>query len=625
MEELDKMVQELEFVAEIKQLLDIIINSLYTHPEIFIRELVSNASDALHKIRFKRLTEPNILNPEAELRIDITVDPDRRTFKIEDTGIGMTKEEVISQIGTIAHSGTANFLKNLKKDGENFDINLIGKFGVGFYSVFIVTDEVILETRSYVPDSVGVRWKSNGREKYYIEEIERPQRGTYVYFTLKDEYKEFSNPEKVKEVIKKYSNFVDFPIYVNNEKVNTVDAIWRKKQNEVTQEEIEEFYKFLTNDQNPPLTYLHLSIEGNVNFNSLLFIPETPTPYYWREFFDKTISLYSNKIFIQDDNPHILPEYLRFVRGVLDTDDFPLNVSRETIQSSPIISKIKQILTTKLLKHLEELSENSKEKYSKFIRNYGQILKGGITIDSQNKDRIINLLRYQSTLLEENEYISFKEYISRMREDQKAIYYVMADSRYSLNRNPNLEFFNKNNLEVLIMTDPIDAFIIPIIGEYESKPLKSIDKIDVEITKDYTKEDSLPQEISNKLFERMKKVLGDRVLNVLESKRLVESPVTLVAPYFGHDPQAEKIYKILDKNYQKSKKILEVNTSHPLIKNLAQLILNNEESKTADRIIEQLYFQTLVLEGEIDEPMEFVKKLNEVIQEFLEVISKKGS
>lgn len=625
MEELDNRVQELEYVAEIKQLLDIIINSLYTHPEIFIRELVSNASDALHKIRFKRLTEPNILNPEAELRIDITVDPDRRTFKIEDTGIGMTKEEVISQIGTIAHSGTANFLKNLKKDGENFDINLIGKFGVGFYSVFIVTDEVTLETHSYVPDFVGVRWKSNGREKYYIEEIERPQRGTNIFFTLKEEYKEFSNPEKVKEVIKKYSNFVDFPIYVNNEKVNTVDAIWRKKRNEVTKDEIEEFYKFLTNDQNPPLTYLHLSVEGNVNFNSLLFIPETPTPYYWRELFDKTISLYSNKIFIQDDNPHILPEYLRFVRGVLDTDDFPLNVSRETIQNSPIISKIKQILTTKMLNHLEELSENNKEKYSKFIQNYGQILKGGITIDSQNKDRIINLLRYQSTLLEENEYTSFKEYISRMREDQKAIYYVMADSRYSLNRNPNLEFFKKNNLEVLIMTDPIDAFIIPLIGEYESKPLKSIDKIDVEITKDYTKEDSLPQEISNKLFERMKKVLGDRVLNVLESRRLVESPVTLVAPYFGHDPQAEKVYKILDKNYQKSKKILEVNTSHPLIKNLAQLILNDEESKTADRIIEQLYFQTLVLEGEIDEPMEFVKKLNEVIQEFLEVISKKGS
>lgn len=621
MEKVEKNAQEFEFVAEIRQLLDIIINSLYTHPEIFIRELISNASDALHKIRFKRLTEQNILNPEVELRIDITVDPDNRSFKIEDTGIGMTKEEVITQIGTIAHSGTANFLKNIKKDGENLDINLIGKFGVGFYSVFMVTDEVILETRSYLPSSTGVRWKSNGKEKYFIEDIERPQRGTLIYFTLKEDYKEFAQPERVKEIIKKYSNFVDFPIYVNNEKVNTVEAIWRKKKDELTQEEIQSFYRFLTNDENPPLSYIHLSVEGNVNFNALLFIPDTPPSYYWRDFFDKTINLYSHKIFIQDDNPEILPEYLRFVRGVLDTDDFPLNISRETIQNSPIIPKIRQILTSKILNHLEELSETEPDKYSKFIQNFGQIFKGGLTIDNSNRDKIINLLRFQSTSFEENKFTSLKDYVSRMKEDQKSIYYVITDSRSSLSRNPNLEYFLKNGYEVLIMTDPIDALIIPLIHEYDGKLLKSIDKVDVEIKK--TDEiDKLQPEIANRLFEHMKKVLGDKVLNVQESQRLVDSPVTLVAPYFGHDPQSERIFRIIDKNYQKSKRIMEVNTSHPLIKNLAKLLFEKNEEKVANDLIEQLYFQTLILEGELEEPMDYVKKLNTILERFTELLQK---
>lgn len=622
MEHVENRVQEFEFVAEIKQLLDIIINSLYTHPEIFIRELISNSSDALHKIRFKRLTEPNILNPELELRIDITVDPETKLFKIEDTGIGMTKEEVISQIGTIAHSGTANFLKNLKKDSENFDINLIGKFGVGFYSMFMVTDEVTLETRSYIPDSSGVRWKSNGKEKYSIEEIDRPTRGTLIYFTLKDEYKEFAQPERVKEIIRKYSNFVDFPIYVNNEKVNTIDAIWRKKKDEVSREDIENFYKYLTGDDNPPLSYLHFSVEGNVNFNALLFIPDSPPSYYWRDFFDKTISLYSHKVFIQDDNPEILPEYLRFIRGVLDTDDLPLNISRETIQNSPLITKIKQILTNKILSHLEELAENEKEKYAKFTQNFGQIFKGGITIDSANRDRIINLLRYQSTTLPENEYTSLKDYVSRMKENQKSIYYVITDSRSSLSRNPNLEYFLKNNYEVLVMTDPIDSLIVPLIREYDGKPLKSIDKVDVEIQKETDGNERLDPETANKLFERMKSVLGDRVLNVQVSNRLVDSPVTLVAPYFGHDPQSEKIFKILDKNYQKSKKILEVNTAHPIIKNLAKLIDNSESDNIVEKIIEQLYYETLVLEGELEEPTELVKNMNEILQKFTELIGK---
>ncbi|MFN3307268.1 MAG: molecular chaperone HtpG, partial [Candidatus Kapaibacteriota bacterium] len=302
--------------------------------------------------------------------------------------------------------------------------------------------------------------------------------------------------------------------------------------------------------------------------------------------------------------------------------DLPLNISRETIQNSPIIQKIRQILTTKILNHLEDLSFNEKEKYSKFIQNFGQILKGGITIDYGNRDKIINLLRFQSTLLDENDMTSFKDYVSRMKEDQKVIYYVLADSRDSLIRNPNLEYFLKNNYEVLIMTDPIDALIVPLIGEFDGKPLKSIDIVDVDIKKDTEDTNKLEPETANLLLERFTKVLGERVLNVQESKRLVESPVTLVAPYFGQDPQSEKIFKIIDKNYQKSKKILEVNTSHPIIKNIATLLKKDETSQTIDKIIVQLYFQTLVLEGEIDNPTEYVKNMNDLLKEITEVIIK---
>lgn len=613
-----KTIQEYEFVAEIKQLLDIIIHSLYTNPEIFIRELISNASDALHKIRFKRLTDPEILNPETELRIDIFVDKDTGLFKIEDTGIGMTKEEVITQIGTIAHSGTANFLKNFKKNNNQIDLNLIGRFGVGFYSVFMVTDEVTLETRSYKVDSIGVRWKSTGSEKFTIEEIERPNRGTLIYFKLKDEHKEFANPDKVKEIIQKYSNFVDFPIYVNNEKVNTVEAIWHKRKDDLTEEEITSFYKFLTKDENPPLSYLHLSIEGSVNFKALLYIPETPPPYYWRDFFDTTIHLYSHKVFVQNDNQEIIPDYLRFVRGVLDTDDFPLNISRETIQHSPIIAKIRQILTTKILSHLEELSKKEPQKFNKFIQNFGKIFKGGILIDSTNKEKIVNLLRYQSTLLPEGEYISFKDYVARMKAEQKSIYYVLTDSRNSLSRNPNLEFFLKNNYEVLILTDPIDALIVPTIGDYDGKPLKSIDKIDVEIQSQRDENERLEPELANLLLDKFKQVLGDKVLNVQESNRLVDSPVTLVVPVFGLDPQSEKIFKMLDKNYIQSKKILEVNTTHPLIKNLAKMIQTNKENKFVDKIILNLYEETLILENQLEKPEEFIKRTNELLLKLTE-------
>ncbi|MCX7879809.1 MAG: molecular chaperone HtpG [Ignavibacteria bacterium] len=617
--------QEFEFVAEIKQLLDIIINSLYTHPEIFIRELVSNSSDALNKIRLISLTQHNIQSPELELRIDITVDPTTNKFSIEDTGIGMTRDEVIRQIGTIAHSGTSNFLKPFANDQKQLDINLIGRFGVGFYSVFMVTEEVTLETRSYLPDSTAVRWKSSGKEKYIVEEIERERRGTLVYFNLKPEHKEFANPEKVKEIIKRYSNFVGFPIYVNNERVNTIESIWHKKKEELEETEVIEFYKFITNDTNPPLSFFPIQVEGTVNFKALLFIPDSPPKLFWQSFFEKTIHLYSHRVFIQDDNSEILPEYLRFVRGVLDTEDLPLNISRETIQNSPVISKIRQILTSRILNHLEELLTTNPDKYDRFIETFGQILKGGISIDSSNKERIISLLKYQSTTLPKGQYTTLDDYIARMKEGQKSIYYVLANSRDLIERNPNLEYFKRNNLEVLIMTDPIDAFVVPFITEYKDKPLKSIDKADPEIKKDETYEaKKLDPVLANKLFERFKQVLGDKVLNVQESNRLIEFPITLVAPQYGLDPQSEKIFKILDKDFIKTKRILEINTSHPLICNLAEIVDKNSDEKILNDIILQLYEGTLLLDGEIENTLGFVERLNNLIQQLTDFLKYKS-
>lgn len=610
-------IEEHEFVAEIKQLLDIIVNSIYTHPEIFIRELISNSSDALHKMRFKILTEKNIFDPEAELRINISVDSVNNTFTIEDSGIGMTKEEIINQLGTIASSGTKKFLDLIKHDQTTLDLNLIGKFGVGFYSVFMVTDNITVETRSYLLEANGIRWVSDGKGKYTIETIEKHNRGTKVFFTLKNEHKEFSDPQKVKSIIRKYSNFIEFPIFVNGEKINTIQAIWHKKKEDLNETEVIEFYKFLTNETEPPLHYFQINVEGSVSFKSLLFIPNTQPKYFLHEFFNKTLHLFSNRVFIQDDNQEILPDYLKFIRGVLDTEDLPLNISRETIQNNITINKIRQILTTRILAHLSEFAENHPEKYNKFFELFGQILKSGITIDFASKDKIIEMLRFKTTKTSKNEFISLKDYINRMLPEQKEIYYALIDKEELVEKNPNFEYFKKNNIEVLLMTDPIDVLIMPYLSEYDGKILKSIDKSDVNLPfKGEAQDDEIPIDKINKLFERFKSTLGDKILNVQESKRLVESPATLVSSPFSLDLQSEKVFKLIDKDFKQSPKILEINTNNQLIKNLITLIYNKADDQFIDLIINQIFESALLLDGQLENSKEFVIRMNELMTEF---------
>ena len=608
--------QEFEYKAEMKQLLHLIVHSLYTHPEIFLRELISNASDALNKIRFRMLTDRNVLDADADLKIAITLDAKEHTFAIEDSGVGMTKEDLIEKIGTVASSGTLEFLQQVKNENRTLDGNLIGKFGVGFYSVFMVAEEVTVETRHAEPNSNGYRWRSGGEGKFTIEEIDKATRGTKISFKLKETAKEFSEDYTVKHIINKYSNFVDFPIFVDNEKVNTVTALWHKPKDQVKEEDLVEFYKFISNDYNPPLGHLQLAIEGAVSFNALLFIPENAPPMWFRDPHEKSLHLYSNKVFIQDDCKELLPEYLRFVKGVVDTADLPLNVSREVTQNSPAMAKIRDILTKKILSFLSDWSKQEKNKYEKFCKTFGPFFKTGVNTDFANREKVIDLLRFESTKMAKGEMLSLKDYVTRMKLEQKAIYYLSGEHRDLLEKNPNLEYFKKNDFDVLLLTDPVDVFVVPSINEYDKKPLQSIDKADLDLAADEAgKPEALSGDLAKSLLTIFKETLGDKVEDVIESKRLVNSPVTLVVGKDGMDNQMEKMMKLMDKTYSGSKRILEVNVSHPLIKNLSRRNLASPTDSVLRKSILQLYEGALLLEGNLSSPVDFIGRMTELLEE----------
>ncbi len=606
-------IQEFEYQAEMKQLLHLIVHSLYTHCEIFLRELISNASDALNVMRFRQLTDKAILDLDVPLQIKIGLDKDKHTFSIEDTGIGMTKDELIHNIGTIASSGTLELLKKVKNKHSTIDAELIGRFGVGFYSVFMVTDEVTIETRHANPNSKGYHWKSVGEGKFTIEEINKTHRGTKISFTLKDDAKEFSEAFRVKNIIKKYSNFVDFPIFIGEEKVNTVSALWQKRKEDFTEEELIEFYKYISNDFQPPLGHLHVSLEGSINFKALLFIPETPPLPLFRETEPRGLHLYSSRILIQDDCKELLPKYLHFIEGVVDTEDLPLNISREVTQASPIMGKINKILTGKVLSLFDDWSKNDPQKYQTFYKNFSSLLKTGVNTDFSNKDKIIELLRFESSTTEKGKYTSFKEYVSRMKDNQKEIYYAAGDHREGIERNPNLEYFKKHDIEVLFLTDSVDVFIIPSIHEYDQKPLKSIDKADIEVTGE-TQEEAPQDNVPYPFLGTFKEVLIDRVEDVIASKRLIDSPVTLVVGEKGIDVRTERMLKMLNKKYPSSKKIMEVNLSHPLIKNLWAIHQKDIRDPFLKSCILQLFEGAVLLEGNLTDPTEFVSRMTEIME-----------
>ncbi|MCX6146530.1 MAG: molecular chaperone HtpG [Candidatus Kapabacteria bacterium] len=606
-------VQSHSFKAEMKQLLNLIIHSLYAHPEVFLRELVSNSSDALSKIRIKKLTDSTLFDFDSKLEIKIKLDKETNIFSIEDTGIGMDENDLINNIGTIAKSGTLEFISKLKESKKEDSSSLIGQFGVGFYSAFMVTDEVTIETRNDEPNGKAYRWKSNGDESFTIEEIEKENRGTKISFALKEEFKEYLEDWKIKTILKKYSNFVEFDLSVNDEKVNSVTAIWQRSKDDIKEEELNEFYKFVTNDYNEPLTHLHLNIEGNINFKSLLFIPASAPMNLYSNELDKGLQLYTKKIFIQDDSKNLLPDYLKFVRGVVDTEDLPLNVSREVTQTSPILAKIKTILTTRILNNLEEMSNKDKDKYKKFYLAFGPIFKTGANSDYTNKEKITKLLRFESTHSEDGEMISLTDYVSRMKEDQTEIFYLSASNKEIALKNPNLEFFKSKDIEVLILSDPMDVFVVPNLYEFDGKSIKSIDKADVKVTEAEEKSEEAKTNEDN-FIAKFKDILGDKVENVIESLRLVDSPVTLVVGQQGMDAQMEKMMQMMDKDFVTSKKIMEINLKHPLIKNLEKLFVAKENEKL-ELAVNQLYEGAMLIEGYMKNPNEFVNRMYGFMQD----------
>ena len=612
-------VQEFEYKAEMKQLLDLIVHSLYTHPEIFLRELISNASDALSKVRFSALTDQDLLEGEGDPGIRITVDSKELTFVIEDNGIGMSEEELIANLGTVAKSGTLGFMQALKDQQQELDGNLIGQFGVGFYSVFMVTDEVTVETRSAKPGSEGYRWRSSGEGTYTIEKIEKAGRGTTISFRLKEESKEFAEEYRIEHIIKKYSNFVDFPITLGGRQINSVTALWQRSKSELKDEDLNEFYKFVANDFQDPLDYLHVSVEGMVSFKALLFLPKDAPPellYRQSELENRGPQLYVKKVMIQHECRDLLPEYLRFLVGVVDTEDLSLNVSREIVQSSPVMAKIRQILTGKILGWFEDLAREQPEKFRTFYKAFGPIVKIGLNTDFTNRDKLIELLRFESTKTAPEEYVTLGEYVARMSPDQNEIYFHSGSSRSQLLAHPNLEYFQDRGIEVLLLSDPVDVFVIPSIHEYEKKPLKSIEKADIDFTKAAEKEgiEPLPENLLQPVLGLFRDVLGERIEDVVESHRLVNSPVTLVSGKDALDSQMERMMKMMQADMPAGKKILEVNTSHPIIRNLSGMYMANAANPLIGTVIRQLYDAALLHEGGLDSTTEFLSRMNELIE-----------
>ncbi|MFZ5948964.1 MAG: molecular chaperone HtpG [Stygiobacter sp.] len=627
-----KNVKKYEFKAEVKKLLDILVHSLYTSREIFLRELISNASDALDKLRFEQNKGTEIVNNELPLEIRITFDEKKKILTISDTGIGMTHDEVIANIGTIAKSGTEEFAKMLAEVKGDVG-NIIGKFGVGFYSVFMVAKEVTIKTKSFKKDEPAVEWKSDGLGDYEITEIEEKiNRGTSIIIQLKDDAEEFAQKWKLESIIKKHSNFISFPIYLENEKINTVTAIWREPKSSIKKEQYDEFYKFLTYDNDPPMDIIHKSVDAPIQFNALLFIPKKSNDLFFYDRENYGLDLYVRRVLIQHKNKDLLPEYLSFVKGVVDSEDLPLNISRETLQENVIFTKIASSVTSNILSHLQEKAKNDKKGYNEFWKEHGKIFKLGY-MDFANHDKYVELLRFNSSKCkDENELISFSDYIERIKEGQKEIYYIVGANRSALLLDPHLEIFKNKDLEVLFLYDPVDEFVIQAIRKYKDYEIKSVQNVDLKKINEFKdvvekKQETEPlskddQKHFYSLLSKMKSILGNKVEDVVESKRLVDSPSCLVSKDETISSQMKKILKMTNQDISVDKIILEVNPNHKLIRNLVKVFKKNSFDEFISLVTEQLYDSALLQEGNLDDPHKLIERINKSLEQSSEWYTK---
>ncbi len=604
--------QSFHFKAETKQLLNILIHSLYKDREVFLRELLSNASDALNRLRFEMVTNQNVLDPAVELAIHIKTDKDARMLTIQDTGIGMTQEEIIENLGTIAQSGARKFLE-ASKDKSTDLTQVIGQFGVGFYSVFMVAEWVRVTSRSYRPDEKAVSWYATGEDNYEVSPAEMPERGTKVEIRLKEDATEFADEYRLKNIIHKHSEYIGFPIYVGEDKqpVNKQTSIWRTSRQSVTEEQHKDFYKQLTLDFEDPLLHTHVVTDAPVQLYALLYVPGKGERGMFSPRQEDGLKLYSRNILIDEYNKDLLPEYLRFVQGVVDSEDLPLNVSRETVQATGLMARLKKVVTGQVMKELETLAKNDPEKYQTFWKEFGVYLKQGVASNPMETESIQPLLRFKTNTHPET-WSSLEDYVGRMKPEQKVIYYIVGEDPKSILRSPHLDYFQSQDTEVLLLTEPMDSFMLMGLHKYKDYELKNVAQADIpEQTKEAEKQEQIPEADFSKLIERFKQVLGERVTDVRASNRLSQSVARLADADGALNPELQRVYKYLGKEYEIPKKVLELNPSHVILKKLLEM---DSAAELQTLIIEQIYDSALLVEGIHPDPSSMASRVQQIIE-----------
>ena len=604
------------FKAETRQLLNILIHSLYTEREIFLRELISNASDALSRLDFVMLTDREILEPEQPLEIRIRPDKEAGMLVIEDSGIGMTRDELVENLGTIAHSGAKAFVEATKETDRNLS-DIIGQFGVGFYSAFMVADWIRVTSRSYQPDAAAAAWYATGEDTYTLEDAQREHRGTLVEIKLKDDAQEFLDETRLRQVIKRHSDFIQYPIYLGDEAepVNRQTALWRQTPREIDDEAYHEFYKQLTLDFSDPLTTTHMVTDAPAQMYAVLFVPGNPQNLVFSPRKEPGLKLYARKVLIQEFDTDLLPQYLNFVQGVVDSEDLPLNVSRETVQANRVKSLLARLVTGKALDMLTDLGKNNPEKYAEFWKVYGGRLKEGVAVEPEDPEKLFPLLRFHTDQDPEG-WTSLDEYLERAGEDRKEIYYFLGEDPSAVRFSPHMDPFRKAKIEVLVLTDPVDPFMLLRMKEYEKHHFVNI--VDADLPEPEEEEASdepvLEEKATEGLVERFKNVLGERVNDVRITVRLSDSPARLVDPEGALDQSMQRVYQMIDKQFELPKKVLELNPKHGIIAGLAHL---PEGDPRFDLIAEQVYEDALLVEGLHPDPVSMVGRIQELIAEIL--------
>ncbi len=599
------------FQAEVRQLLDIVINSLYTDKEIFIRELVSNASDSLEKLRHLELTQQNtIFDSEVGREINLTTDKEANTITITDTGLGMTREELITNLGTIAHSGSRAFLQSVEKDHAAAG-NVIGRFGVGFYSVFMVAKQVKVYTHSWQADAEHLCWSSDGVSGYEIEEAPGQARGCKIVIELKEDQDTYAEEDTIKRIVERYSNFVSFPIFLNAERVNTVEALWLKSKTEVTEEQYKSFYQFVGHAYDDPRYTFHFNADSPISINSLVFVPQENQEKWGMGQMEAGVALYCRRVMIDPHPKGLLPEWLRFLKGVIDSDDLPLNISRETMQDSALIRKLNDVITKRFLKFLDASSLEDPEKYTEFYQSFSRFLKEGIATDYTHREALGKLIRFESSMTDKGKLTSFADYLTRAKEEQKEIYFQIAPSREAIESGPYLEGFKARGLEVIYFFEPIDEYVCEAIREFSGKKLVAVDRAEVELDDVASEDAPLDEALTESLCAWLKEIGGNQVETVRASKRLVGSPAAALTPEDGASAQLRAMMKAMNQDAPATKIILEINPRHALIHQLSAA--QTAQPETAEKVARQLIDNALISAGLMEDPREMVQRMYELM------------